>query len=51
MVEGLRYLETQYNVRMTLVVDLIDMVLAMLWVLFFAVGVLYLGGGVDDDGL
>jgi MFS family permease len=51
VVEGLRYLSTQSNVRMTFVVDLIAMVLAMPRVLFPAAGVLYLGGGVTTTGL
>lgn len=51
VVEGLRYLSTQSNVRMTFVVDLIAMVLAMPRVLFPAAGVLYLGGGETTTGL
>ncbi|MVA75808.1 MFS transporter [Auraticoccus sp. F435] len=51
VLEGLSYLATRPNVRMTFVVDLIAMVLAMPRVLFPAVGVLYLGGGAGTTGL
>jgi MFS family permease len=50
VLEGLRYLATRPNVRMTFVVDLIAMVLAMPRVLFPAVGVVYLGGGAATTG-
>ncbi|ADG76079.1 major facilitator superfamily MFS_1 [Cellulomonas flavigena DSM 20109] len=51
VVDGLRYLGTQPNVRMTFVVDLIAMVTSMPRVLFPAVGVLYLGGGETTTGV
>ena len=51
IVEGLHYLATRPNVRMTFVVDLIAMVLAMPRVLFPAVGVVFLGGGATTTGL
>lgn len=51
VVEGLRFLATRPNVRMTFVVDLIAMVLAMPRVLYPAVGVLFLGGGAMTTGL
>lgn len=51
VVEGLRYLSTQPNVRMTFLVDLAAMVLAMPRVLFPAVGVVVLGGGEGTTGL
>jgi hypothetical protein len=51
VVEGLRYLATRPNVRMTFVVDLIAMILAMPRVLFPAVGVLFLGGGAATTGI
>nr|WP_123306582.1 MFS transporter [Cellulomonas sp. PhB143] len=51
VVEGLRYLATQPNVRTTFVVDLAAMVLAMPRVLFPAVGVVYLGGGEVTTGV
>lgn len=50
VVEGLRYLATRPNVRMTFVVDLIAMILAMPRVLFPAVGVVFLGGGAATTG-
>ena len=50
VLEGLRYLATQPNVRMTFLVDLCAMVLAMPRVLFPAVGVVYLGGGATTTG-
>lgn len=49
--DGLRYLATRPNVRMTFVVDLIAMIIAMPRVLFPAVGVLYLGGGAFTTGV
>ena len=51
VLEGLRYLSTRPNVRMTFVVDLIAMIFAMPRVLFPAVGVVYLGGGATTTGL
>jgi len=48
--EGLRYLATRKNVRMTFIVDLTAMVLAMPRVLLPAVGVLWLGGGAATTG-
>ncbi|MBD9699265.1 MFS transporter [Flavimobilis sp. GY10621] len=50
VVEGLRYLATQPNVRMTFLVDMSAMVLAMPRVLFPAVGVVVLGGGETTTG-
>lgn len=51
VIEGLYYLTTRPNVRMTFVVDLIAMILAMPRVLFPAVGVLFLGGGATTTGV
>ena len=51
ILEGLRYLATRPNVRMTFVVDLIAMIFAMPRVLFPAVGVVFLGGGATTTGL
>ncbi|MCW2811376.1 MAG: transporter [Friedmanniella sp.] len=51
VVEGLRYLATRPNVRMTFLVDLIAMIFAMPRVLFPAVGVVFLGGGAATTGL
>jgi len=51
IVEGLHYLATRPNVRMTFVVDLIAMILAMPRVLFPAVGVIFLGGGATTTGV
>ncbi|MGO1317100.1 MAG: MFS transporter, partial [Cellulomonadaceae bacterium] len=50
VLEGLRYLGTQPNVRMTFLVDLCAMVFASPRVLFPAVGVMYLGGGATTTG-
>ena len=50
VLEGLRYLATRKNVRMTFVVDLTAMILAMPRVLLPAVGVLWLGGGAATTG-
>ena len=50
VVDGFRYLGTRPNVRMTFVVDLIAMIMAMPRVLFPAVGVLFLGGGAFTTG-
>src|SRR5215218_2067663 len=51
VLEGLRYLATRSNVRMTFVVDLIAMIFAMPRVLLPAVGVVFLGGGATTTGL
>ncbi len=51
VLEGLHYLATRPQVRMTFVVDLIAMVFAMPRVLFPAVGVLFLGGGATTTGM
>jgi MFS family permease len=51
VLEGLRYLASRPNVRMTFVVDLIAMIFAMPRVLLPAVGVVYLGGGATTTGL
>ncbi len=50
VLEGLRYLATRPNVRMTFVVDLIAMILAMPRVLLPAVGVVFIGGGATTTG-
>lgn len=50
VLEGLRYLATRPNVRMTFAVDLIAMVFAMPRVLFPAIGVLFIGGGATTTG-
>ncbi|MEP7764026.1 MFS transporter [Sanguibacter sp. 25GB23B1] len=50
VVEGLRYLATRPNVRMTFLVDLAAMIFAMPRVLFPAVGVVVLGGGEGTTG-
>ncbi len=49
--EGLHYLATRPNVRMTFLVDLVAMILAMPRVLFPAVGVVFLGGGAATTGI
>jgi MFS family permease len=51
IIEGLQYLATRRNVRMTFAVDLIAMILAMPRVLFPAVGVVFLGGGAATTGI
>ncbi|GMA33367.1 hypothetical protein [Litorihabitans aurantiacus] len=51
MVEGLSYLRTRRNVRMTFLLDVVAMVLAMPRVLFPAVGAVILGGGETTTGL
>jgi len=51
VLDGLRYLGTQRNVRMTFAVDLIAMVVAMPRVVFPAVGIWYLGGGATTTGV
>lgn len=50
VVEGLRYLGTRPNVRMTFLLDIAAMALAMPRVVWPAVGVLYLGGGSTTTG-
>ena len=50
VLDGLRCLATQPNVRTTFVVDLAAMILAFPRVLFPAVGVWYLGGGEATTG-
>ena len=50
VLEGLRYLATRPNVRMTFLVDIVAMVLAMPRVLFPAIGVVILGGGAATTG-
>ena len=49
--EGLGYLRTRRNVRMTFLLDVVAMVLAMPRVLFPAVGAVILGGGETTTGL
>jgi MFS family permease len=51
VLDGLRYLRTQPNVRTTFVVDLVATVLAFPRVLWPAAGVVYLGGGETTTGL
>ncbi|PZF79139.1 MFS transporter [Jiangella anatolica] len=51
VLEGLSYLRTRPNVRMTFVVDLCAMVLAMPRVLFPAVAAAVLGGGPTTAGI
>ncbi|MBT0993351.1 MFS transporter [Cellulomonas sp. DKR-3] len=51
VVDGLRYLGTQPNLRMTFAVDLCAMILAMPRVVFPAVGIWYLGGGETTTGI
>ncbi|WP_154793174.1 MFS transporter [Occultella kanbiaonis] len=50
VLDGLRYLGTRPNLRMTFLLDLSAMVLAMPRVLFPAVGVLWIGGGEATTG-
>lgn len=50
VLEGLRYLGTRPNLRMTFLLDLSAMILAMPRVLFPAIGVLILGGGEATTG-
>ena len=50
VLEGLRYLATRPNVRMTFLVDLVAMVFAMPRVLFPAIGVVIIGGGATTTG-
>jgi ENTS family enterobactin (siderophore) exporter len=49
--EGLRYLGTRPNVRMTFLVDLAAMILGMPRVLFPAIGTAFLGGGAQTVGV
>ncbi|UFU02652.1 MFS transporter [Ruania suaedae] len=49
--EGLRYLGTRPNLRMTFLLDLSAMILAMPRVLFPAVGVVLIGGGETTTGM
>lgn len=51
VLEGLRYLRTRPNVRMTFMVDLAAMVAAQPRALFPAVGAVILGGGATTVGL
>ena len=51
VLDGLRYLHTQPNVRMTFLVDIAAMVLAMPRVLFPAIGFIVLGGGATTVGV
>ena len=51
VLQGLRYLATRPNVRMTFLVDLIAMIFAMPRVLYPAVGVVFLGGGATTTGV
>ena len=51
ILDGLKYLQTQPNVRMTFLVDLAAMVLATPRVLFPAIGVIVLGGGATTVGV
>jgi Transmembrane secretion effector len=51
VLEGLSYLRTRQNVRMTFVVDLSAMILAMPRVLFPAVGAAVIGGGPTTVGV
>lgn len=51
VLDGLRYLGTRPNVRMTFIVDLIAMITSMPRVLFPAVALLYLGGGETTTGV
>ncbi len=51
VLEGLSFLRTRANLRMTFLVDMAAMILAMPRVLFPALGVLFLGGGAQTVGL
>jgi MFS family permease len=51
VVEGLRYLKTRPNLRMTFFVDLAAMILAMPRVLFPALGAVVIGGGPTPVGI
>lgn len=51
VLEGLRYLRTRPNLRMTFFADLAAMVLAMPRVLFPAIGAVVIGGGATTVGI
>jgi MFS family permease len=51
VLEGLSFLRTRPNVRMTFLVDLTAMVLAMPRVLFPAIGTVLIGGGASTVGI
>jgi ENTS family enterobactin (siderophore) exporter len=51
VLEGLQFLRTRPNVRMTLVVDIAAMALAMPRVLFPAIGATLIGGGATTVGI
>jgi MFS family permease len=51
VLDGLRYLGTRPNVRMTFLVDLVAMITSSPRVLFPAVGIVYLGGGETTTGV
>lgn len=51
VLEGLRYLGTRPNVRMTFLVDMAAMVFAMPRVLFPAIGMVLIGGGATTAGM
>jgi len=51
VLDGLRYLGTRPNVRMTFLVDLVAMITSSPRVLFPAVGLVYLGGGETTAGV
>ncbi|GAA3624116.1 MFS transporter [Kineosporia mesophila] len=51
VLEGLNYLRTRPNVRMTFIVDLIAMIFAMPRVLFPALGAVVIGGGAQTAGI
>ncbi len=51
VIEGLNYLRTKPNVRLTFVVDLIAMIFAMPRVLFPALGAVVIGGGATTVGI
>jgi ENTS family enterobactin (siderophore) exporter len=51
VLEGLRYLQTKPNLRMTFFVDLAAMVFAMPRVLFPAIGAAVIGGGATTVGI
>ena len=51
VLEGLRYLRTRPNLRMTFFVDLAAMILAMPRVLFPALGAVVIGGGATTVGI
>ncbi len=51
VIDGLRYLGTRPNVRMTFLVDLVAMITSSPRVLFPAVALVYLGGGETTTGV